>query len=165
MSWQAVRAAFNLPPEVDPTARFVAVALAYRAGVDFRAWPSIACIRADTGLSDRAIRYALGRLADADHLRVIPKGGASSTYLLTPAPDAGVTPAPRAATPAPDAAHPGTTCTRNGKGTDQEHAPTVSSAMRTAGAGHGNGTDTGVVIHKGPAPGETWGEYRERGGR
>jgi hypothetical protein len=87
----------------DPTAKLVLMMVAYRAGADGRAWPSMATIAADTGLRERAVRHAVHRLAKEGHLEVIHRPGKSSV-LRHQMPD---TPPLRCRAPLPsDAAHP-----------------------------------------------------------
>lgn len=138
MSWQAVRAAFEVEglPWVD---KLVLVSLAYRAGADGRAWPSIARIVADTRLSERAVYYALRRLQDGGHLRVIPKLGTSSNYFVTPAP--GAPPPLHQVHPPLHQVHPTPApgAPRSSKGTDQEHATTGLPPLAPAVAETNNG--------------------------
>jgi hypothetical protein len=137
MSWQAVKAAFELPADVDPTARFVAVALAFRAGADGRAWPSIACLCADTGYGRAAVQRALLRLAKGKHVGVIHKNGTSSTYTLTgisASPPTGISARPTGISESKKR-HPSEA--RNSKGTDQEQAPSDPAAQRPAVASNG----------------------------
>jgi hypothetical protein len=154
-----------LDVDVRPTAKLVLLALGLRAGTDGRAWPSVARLCADTGLSARAVRYAVQSLAEAGHLGVDHRPGRSLIVTVTAAPLAGVArhvvPVPRHLTT--KSAAPG--APRIKKEELQEVATTGSTAMRPAAAGNTNGNGTGVVIHNGPAPGESWGEFRERGGR
>jgi hypothetical protein len=83
VSWQAVKAAYAAGG-VDPTARFVLVTLAFRAGTDGRAWPSIARVCADTGYTRRTVTRAIARLVDTGHLRVIHNHGVPSDYAVDP---------------------------------------------------------------------------------
>jgi hypothetical protein len=144
-----------LDVEVKPTAKLVLLALALRAGQDGRAWPSIGRLCVDTGLSERAVRYAIQTLAEAGHLSVQHRPGRSLWITVTAAPLAGVArhvvPVPRHVVPVTAAPRAG----RSKKEVDkQEVAATDSTAERPVAA---NG--------KGPVAGESWGEYRERGGR
>jgi Helix-turn-helix domain len=177
-----------LEVEVKPTAKLVLLALAVRAGSEGRAWPTVTRLCADTGLSDRAVRYALDSLVAAGHIVLEHRPGRASVVTVTPAPRADPTPARRAPTPAPRAdptpapradpprhdVHPprhlvpktpAPRAPRSKKELEKEVATTGSTALRPAVAGNGNGDGAAAVVHNGPAPGESWGEYRERGGR
>ena len=81
MSWQAVKAAYEVDG-LDPTARSVLVALAYRTGPNGETWPRIVTLRADTGFSLSTVRAALERLVEAGHVEVIHSPGRSSRYRL-----------------------------------------------------------------------------------
>ena len=99
-----------LAVEVKPAAKLVLLAFALRAGADGRAWPSVTRLSGDTGLSPRAVRYAIGTLTDAGYITVERRPGRASIVSVTPAPPARVplqdvhpplhlttkTPAPRA---------------------------------------------------------------------
>ena len=79
VSWAAVRIAMETPMG-DPTAKLVLVAIAYRAGTYGWAWPKVATICADTGLSERSVRRAISRLVDAGRLEVETRQGRSSVF-------------------------------------------------------------------------------------
>jgi hypothetical protein len=155
MTWHQARAVLDIEG-MSTSQKIVLMALSLRAGNDGRAWPSIARLCADTGLSDRAARYALHALADAGHLVMHRHPGRGLTVVITAAPVAG---APRHHVPRPrqistPGAAPG--AGRSNKEEELKYAPADTSARRPAGA---------TNITGGPAPGESWGEYRERGGR
>jgi Helix-turn-helix domain len=164
MTWQRARAVLDLEG-IDPTAKFVLIAVALRAGTDGRAWPSVARVCRDTGLGDRAVRMAIKRLAKAGHLDVLHRPGATLTMTVGAASGAGPGAAPNAGTAASERENRGTSCREKSKEELHEVAAAGSTAKRPAAASNGKGTGTEVVIHNGPAPGESWGEYRERGGR
>ena len=172
MTWQLARAMLDVPlAPVDvpgPGAggyhrvgatpqRVTLLALALRAGNDGRAWPSVAQLRDDTGLSDRGVRYALRALAAVDILTVKrqPNGSLILT-LVMPAPALrllGITPAPSAA--APSAAAPD----------DEPAAPDDEPAALGADGRRREEEEKYAALTGGPVDGESWGEYRERGGR
>ena len=87
-----------LDVQARPAAKLVLLAVALRAGSDGRAWPSVARICADTGLSARGVRYALRALAAAGHLDAEHRPGRSLLVTVTAAPLAGV---PRHLLPVP----------------------------------------------------------------
>ena len=147
-----------LDVQARPAAKLVLLAVALRAGSDGRAWPSVARICADTGLSARGVRYALRALAAAGHLDAEHRPGRSLLVTVTAAPLAGV---PRHLLPVPR--HESTESAalgapRSKKELQKEVAPTAPPENRAVVA-------NGKVNGNGPAPGESWGEYRERGGR
>jgi Helix-turn-helix domain len=164
MSWQHARAALDMPG-IDPTAKFVLIAVALRAGTDGRAWPSVARICEDTGYGQAAVRAAIKRLAGVGQLEVFHRPGSGWTMALS-APPGGAVGAPANGAGAPPGREKRATRWREKRKEEiMKGATTGSSALRPAVADNGNGTSPGVVIHNGPAPGESWGEYRERGGR
>jgi DNA-binding transcriptional MocR family regulator len=138
MTWQAARAVLDID-DMKPTAKFVLIAIALRAGTDGRAWPSIARLAADTGHSRSTVRFAIKRLARGGWLQVVHNPGSTLTMTLT-------APVPGAPT-APD----------NGAGASSKHqkragyrplkskeeikkyAPTDSTAQRSVGADNSNG--------------------------
>ena len=164
MTWRQARSILDIDGLM-PREKFVLVALALRAGTDGRAWPSVACLVADTGYSERSVQYALHGLVEAGRLDVVHRQGTSAVRTL-----GGANIAPVGV----QIVHPGVQKTTK-RGANiapgsvveelQEVAASGSTAMRPAAAGNGNGTGGAAVIHNGPAPGESWGEYRERGGR
>ena len=170
MTWHQARAVLDIEGMVT-SQKIVLMALSLRAGNEGRAWPSIARLCADTGLSDRGVRYALDALAEKGYLvvRRQPGRGLNMTLMHTPhdpqarhsVPEAAALSAgpPRHSVPRPrqiSTSGAALSAGRSNKEEELKYAPTDTSAQRPAGA-----TD----ITSGPAPGETWGEYRERGGR
>lgn len=146
MSWQAARAVLDIDT-LNPTAKFVLVVLCLRAGTDGRAWPSLATIGADTGLSERAVRYALRQLQKSGHIDLIHRQGRSSLMSINPGTSCRGTPAPLAPTPAPNDQNPGTSCPQKYKEEIKEVAPAVPSDKRTSGAkGNGNGRAPGAPV-------------------
>jgi Helix-turn-helix domain len=143
--------------------RLVFIMLAGRIGDHDRAWPSISTLCADTGMGSTAVRAALRRLVEDGHIGVDRRAGTSSLWTIgprhTPSPDEGVTPSPR--TTYPIASHhlpPRQTAPEVDKKKTRSSGPSAPPENRADGPGsNGNGT--------GPAPGESWGEYRERVGR
>lgn len=126
-----------------PLERWVLVALAERANGQLVCWPSQHTIALDTGLSLRKVRDCVHRLATSGLIRLEEAVGKVTRYHVlrpteprqdvpgsrpngrddlstTPAPAAGVTPAPHAATPAPHAGDPGTACRRTLKEPSKE---------------------------------------------
>lgn len=81
MSLDAIRAAFEVTG-IDPTAKFVLVAIANRANADGRAWPSAAALAADTGLHRASIFRAIDTLVEADVLTVIHRKGRSNVLTV-----------------------------------------------------------------------------------
>jgi Helix-turn-helix domain len=157
MTCSRVRALLDV--EARPTAKLVLLALGLRAGSDGRAWPSVARVCADTGLSDSSVRRAIWSLAKAGHLSIDHRPGQSLMVTVTAVPLTGV---PRSITAVPRSLSTKSAVNNGGRSKKeelQEVAPSGSSAVRPAVAGDGN------VNGGGPAPGESWGEYRERGGR
>jgi hypothetical protein len=154
VTWRQARSILDIDGLM-PREKFVLVALALRAGSDGRAWPSVACLVADTGYSERSVHYALRALVDGGHLNVIHRQGTSAVRTLGGANIAGVgvqmlhQPLQKTTKRGANIA-PGSVVEEL-----QEVATTGSTAKRPAVAGNGSG----------PAPGESWGEYRERGGR
>jgi DNA-binding transcriptional regulator YhcF (GntR family) len=144
-----------LDVEARPAAKLVLLALALRAGSDGRAWPSVGRLCADTGLSNASVRRALQSLAQAGHLGVDHRPGRSLLVTVTALNLSGVVRSNRAVPRSKSTKSALTVSGRSKKEVIQEVATTVSTAMRPAVASNGNG----------PAPGESWGEYRERGGR
>jgi DNA-binding transcriptional MocR family regulator len=164
MSWQHARTALGVQG-LKPHAKFVLVAVALRAGTDGRAWPSLARIAADTGYGRSTISAAIAELAETGHLQVIHTHGRANMMTMTH-PDPGWVTRPDPGPTRPDPGRdPSRSWTQKSKRIDHEVATTGSSAERPAVADNGNGISPAAVIHNGPAPGESWGEYRERGGR
>jgi DNA-binding transcriptional MocR family regulator len=164
VTWHQARAVLDIEG-LPPSETLVLIALALRAGNDGRAWPSIARLCADTRLSDSTVRRAIHALAEAGYLIVRRQPGRGLMLTVTvarsPRPDTAVTmtaparsPRPRPRSPRPESAV--TVTGRSNKEEEMKYAPTDTSAQRPAGAAN---------ITGGPAPGESWGEYRERGGR
>lgn len=134
MSWPLIREVYDLCDELDAAAKAVLLALAYHANRDAVAWPSVRMLRTDTGLSERAIHYALTRLESTTLIEVIHNPGRPSSYLLTPARDADPTPASLADTPAPLADTPARGA--GGRGTGNElvkNSAPAGSASRPPG--------------------------------
>jgi Helix-turn-helix domain len=149
MSWHHVRAVFDIEG-IPPTRKLVLLALARRAGDEGRAWPSIPRLCRDTGLSDRAVRYALKALAETELLTVHRAPGRGLSMHLGAALGAVENhpgPAPGAGPPRHDMPRP-------------RH---LSAKTAAPGADRSNKEDE--LKYGGPRDGETWGEYRERGGR
>jgi DNA-binding transcriptional ArsR family regulator len=102
---------------LDGTAWKVYLALQRHANADGACWPSQALIANKTGLQERAVRYAITRLVEADLITIERQSGRPTVYRLTPAPpcrpeDEGAAPechTPRhddAGTPAPPCRSP-----------------------------------------------------------
>jgi hypothetical protein len=138
MSWQAARAVRDLRG-IDPTAKLVLVMIALRAGDDGRAWPSVATVVEDTGLSDRGVRLAVKRLRKTGHLVVVHSRGEGWTMTVSAAPRAGPPRHDVPDTAAPGAKKRGTSYRGKRKGREQEVATPGSSAKRPAVADNGNG--------------------------
>jgi DNA-binding transcriptional MocR family regulator len=153
MSCPQIRALLDV--EVRPTAKLVLLALALRAGVDGRAWPSIARLCTDTGLSNATVRRAVQSLAEAGHLSTDHRPGRSLLVTVTAIPLSGPPRSERAVPRSETTKSALTVSGRSKKEVIQEVATPGSTDKRPAVADNGNG----------PAPGESWGEYRERVGR
>ena len=190
MSWQQARSVLD-DLWLKPRERLVLVALALRCGSDGRSWPSVARLSADTGYGRSTVLFALQNLVDTGHLEVIHRAGRSSVLTIATGPDSGRVPVqipdppvqyaaktrpdtgPRSkeevdkevATPAPpenragDAIEPGVSWV--------EHADGTVTVVRTGPCSTSPPTPPAPapLNGNGPAPGESWGEYRERGGR
>ena len=141
MSWHHVRAVFDTEG-IPPTRKLVLLALARRAGDEGRAWPSIARLCLDTGMSDRAVRYALKDLVAGEWIIVHRAPGRGLTMTLAPAAFAA---ALRHEMPRP-------------------RQKTSFGAASGAGRSKKEYTKKGAR-DSGPRDDESWGEYRERGGR
>ena len=108
---------------LDATAWKLYLCLLRHANRDSACWPSQAAIAEKTGLGERAVRNAIGRLVEAGLVIVERRPGKPITYLLTPAPscrppDEG--PAPSCRTPRHRrAGDPGTVVPQN-KNKEQE---------------------------------------------
>jgi hypothetical protein len=146
-----------------PTVRLVWVMLCGRIGDHNRAWPAVSTLCEDTGLGDTAVRGALRRLVDGGHVSVVHRHGLSSLWTIGPrhngvgaSPGDGVGASPR--TNHRVASH---------QSPRRQATPEIDKKLtrKATAADNGNGTGTAAVIQNGPAPGESWGEYRERGGR
>ena len=123
-----------------PTPRkIVLLALVWRARDHGRAWPSVRRLTLDTGLSDRAVRYALQALAQDGYITVQRTPGRGLTMHLGAALGAGP---PRHDMPRP------------------RHL-----SAKTAARGADRSKKEVETKYGGPRDGESWGEYRERGGR
>lgn len=170
MTWKAVRQVIDLEG-VKPTAKLVLLALAVRANTEGRAWPSLTRICADTGLSERAVQDALKSLV-ADKL-IVFESRPGHTSMLT---------VKGVADPVEKSDDPGSSCggdprsscanPRSSCGTPpQELRPEVvkeREKKENRAARSSTGQTYGYVnghVKGGPAAGESWGEYRERGGR
>lgn len=151
MSCPQIRALLDV--QAKSNAKHVLLALALRAGSDGRAWPSITRLCVDTGLSNASVRRALQSLAQHGHIGVDHRPGRSLmvtvTALTLSGPVRSVTARPRSISTKSALNNGG----RSKKEELQEVATSGSSAERPAVAGNGK------------RPGESWGEYRERGGR
>ena len=87
----ALQQAAQLSSADCPRDRFVLSNLADRANEQSEAWPSVARISSDTGLSERAVQKALRSLREAGHISVVgsDRGGANHAtihYLIHPVP-------------------------------------------------------------------------------
>jgi DNA-binding transcriptional ArsR family regulator len=71
---------------LDATAWKVYLALLRHADPDGVCWPSQETIAVETGLKERAVRYALIRLSEADLITIERQSGKSTIYHITPAP-------------------------------------------------------------------------------
>lgn len=164
MRWDLIRAARDVEG-LAPAAKFVLVMLALRAGDDGRAWPSLARIVADTGYGRSTVSVALTELAEAGHLEVIHRPGHANMVTLTH-PESGRVTHPESGPTHPESGrtHP-ESGPRSKPRRDTRSTTTGSTTPWPVVAGNGNTNGTAAVIHNGPAPGESWGEYRERGGR
>jgi len=67
----------------DPSAKYVLLAISFRANRDGQAWPSLAAIAKDTALSPRTVRYAVRRLVDLGLLTVVHRPGSSLLFQLS----------------------------------------------------------------------------------
>lgn len=99
--------------DLSSTDKIVLLALADWSNDDGICWPSIAQLQAKSGLSERGVRVAIGRLKDAGHLKRVEVSGKGVTYTIhpknaeTPAGNAPGTKCPRQEMPpAPDAETP-----------------------------------------------------------
>ena len=71
--------------DLPPTARFVAVTLAWHHNAQTnRCDPSAALLAQETGLCERSVRAALKVIADAGHMTVRQRSGTTPNYLLHP---------------------------------------------------------------------------------
>lgn len=110
--------------EIPATEKLVLLALADNANDEGDCYPSISTISRKCSLSERAIHYAMNRLAVMGHISKNQRPGRSTLYSVHPCTKC--TPAPNAPlhqmqtplhqmhpTPAPSADHPCTPCTHN----------------------------------------------------
>jgi hypothetical protein len=146
MTWHQSRAVLNIKG-MPPSQKLVLLALSLRAGYDGQAWPSVPCLCADTGLSNRTVRRALKALAEGGYIAVHHEPGRGLQMTVIHAP-------PR----------PPTAVTVTGPPRSHRPRPrsetTKTAVTVTDGSKEGRSKEVG-----GPRDGETWGEYRERGGR
>ena len=99
--------------EIGATDKIVLLALADHANDDGYCWPGNASIARKCGLSERAVRGAMGWLESNGHITRHFVTGKSTSFQIHPGttcPRQDMPPAPRAKTPARHAPHPGTTC-------------------------------------------------------
>lgn len=125
MSIQLINAVFE-SQSLGPTDRLVMLALADHAGEDGTCYPSVARLCQRTGLGERAVQVAIGRLKSGGHLSAKIGGGRGNSTLYTlhinPAPETpyekprtrnpvsnDINPAYPALNPAPDAPEPSIT--------------------------------------------------------
>lgn len=166
MTWKAVRQVIDLEG-VKPTAKLVLLALAVRCNPEGRAWPSVKRICVDTGLSERAVQYALRSLVADGHIAVEERDGKPAMLTIRGAVDkseGGAGDAPQGVQEMREGVqemhqgvhdvHPEVVKEREKK----ENRAARSSTGRAYGYVNGH-------VKDGPAAGESWGEYRERGGR
>lgn len=97
------------PIEMASTQKFVLITLADQANDEGVCWPSAETVAKRTGLSERAVRYAIHALVKAGHLSTEARPGRSMVFTVHPEPRHVVHPG-TSCTPAPDAPHPGTSC-------------------------------------------------------
>jgi DNA-binding transcriptional MocR family regulator len=153
MSWQQARSVLD-DLWLKPRERLVLIALALRCGSDGRSWPSLARLSADTGYGRSTVLFALQNLVASGHLEVIHRAGRSSVLTIATGPDSGRVPVQIPDPPVQYAAKTRPdTGPRSKEEVDKEVAATGSTALRPIAASNGKRAD------------ESWGEYRERGGR
>ena len=168
MTWQLARAMLDIDipddPEPDPAQRasrsaqrVTLLALALRAGNARRAWPSVAQLAEDTCLSDRAARSALRALA-ANELLVLTRNSNGSLTMTITAPAPPLHAFPQAAAGSAAA----------GSAAADSREPAADSREPAAESADGRRRDEEETKY--PAlftqrENESWGEYRERGGR
>jgi len=170
VTWKAVRQVIDMEG-VKPTAKLVLLALAIRANTEGRAWPSLTRICADTGLSERAVRNALRSLAKDELIVFDPRPGHTSMLTVKgvadpveKSDDPGIS---DRGDPGISDRYPGTRC----RTPRHEVPPEVvkeRDKKENRAARSSTGQTYGYVnghVKGGPAVGESWGEYRERGGR
>lgn len=147
MSWQAARAALDID-SINPTAKFVLVALCLRAGADGRAWPSVATIATDTGLGESTVRRALGQLHKEGQIALIHRPGRSSVMSVTPLAPSGVPCSLRDPTPLAASKNPARSERQKYKEEIKEVAEPASPALRSGSASNGNGRAPGAPVDK-----------------
>jgi DNA-binding transcriptional MocR family regulator len=158
VTWREARAVLD-DLWLKPRERLVLIALALRTGSDGRSWPSLARLSADTGYARSTVKLALKSLVRSGHLEVIHRQGRSSVLTLGTRSESDRVPGQISALPGQYAIKTGSDIgPRSKEEVDKKlWAPGTTPSVPAASNGKVNGG--------GPRPGETWGEYRERGGR
>jgi hypothetical protein len=83
MSWPLTREVYRHGADLDSAAKAVLLALAYHANREGLAWPRLATLVSDTGLSQSTVQRALDRLEVHRMVEIIHSPGRSATYLIT----------------------------------------------------------------------------------
>lgn len=125
-----------------PTDRLVLLALADWACPDGECWPSVPRLAARTGVHERTVRAAIGRLEAGGHLTRRVRVGRGVTYRLTPGGASGVNAATTpGAEPATPGAAPANTSVIRQRG--KKASPSTSTRTNPYPMPHGVGIDPG----------------------
>jgi hypothetical protein len=82
MGWTAIDHVYRNATDLDATAKAVLLAVAYHANRHGRAWPSLATLSCETGLSRSTVQRAIKKLTESGHLQVIHRAGKGVTLTL-----------------------------------------------------------------------------------